>query len=203
MKNIFEEVYNYLIDCKPEILNKSLNDVHVKGLFSLVVNGSENGNLTRIFIAHKKIKPFDAQLHSHRYPIKIGVIKGNIKHHIANLSNTASCDTLTMPFHEYRSPLNGGNGLKFKGSVGVKLKDFDLPMGSCLSMSEREIHTISCSKGSIWIVQEQGFKKDYSEVLGVPFITENLYNEPKQFQINDNYQLVLKHIKKLIGESNV
>ena len=47
-------------------------------------------------------------------------------------------------------------------------------------------------------LEEQGFETDSSRVLGVPFVTEGLYNEPKSFQVNDNCQLVTREIKKMI-----
>lgn len=43
------------------------------------------------------------------------------------------------------------------------------------------VHSVSCSKGSMWVVQELGFQDDSSTVLGTNFSTEGLYNEPKQF----------------------
>jgi hypothetical protein len=58
-------------------------------------------------------------------------------------------------------------------------------------------------KGSIWIVEEQGFKVDSSKVLGVPFITDGLYNAPAPFQVNDKCQIVAKEIKKLILDYEV
>ena len=54
--------------------------------------------------------------------------------------------------------------------------------------------------GSVWIVKEKGFKTKESVVLGVPFITEGLYNAPKQYQVNDVYQMVLSKLRKIVGE---
>ena len=62
---LFDEVLEMMRNPNKDSLVKSLADVHCKGLFSLVVGGTENGNLTRIFYATKKIKPFDIQFHSH------------------------------------------------------------------------------------------------------------------------------------------
>ena len=70
-------------------------------------------------------------------------------------------------------------------------------------MTENEFHTVSCDKGSIWIVEEQGFINDLCQVLGVPFVTEGLYNPPASFQVNDKCQLVAKEIKKLILDYEV
>jgi len=181
-----------------ETLNLSMKDVHHKGLFSLVIGGTEFGNLTRVFIADESIKPFEVQLHSHRYPIRLTVLKGNVRHYSATDKLTIDCDTISLSSFKYKSPLNGGDGLSYLKEVNVSLKDYTIPIGASLEMSENEIHTVSCKKGSIWIVEEKGFKTDSSIVLGVPFITDDLYNEPLPFQINDKHQLVKKEIAKII-----
>ena len=83
----------------------------------------------------------------------------------------------------------------------VDLFNVDLPVGSEITLSHNDIHTVSCSKGSVWIVKEKGFKTKESVVLGVPFITEGLYNAPKQYQVNDVYQMVLSKLRKIVGET--
>ncbi|MCL1636256.1 hypothetical protein [Elizabethkingia bruuniana] len=182
-----------------ESLNMSLADTHHPNIFSLVIKGNNPGELTRVFISSKKLKPFEVQLHSHRYPIKLTVIKGNIKHFIAEEALSQDEKSIQLSQFEYKSPLNDGSGLKYINDFNFNIKEYPIPIGSIIKMSQNDIHTMSCSKGSIWIVEEQGFKTDSSIVLGVPFITEGLYNTPKQFQINDNYQLLKKEVNNLIN----
>jgi hypothetical protein len=200
---IFEQTLKLMENISSESLNKSIADCHIEGLFSLVVGGTENGELTRIFYATKKIKPFQAQLHSHCYDLNIGVVHGNVKHHIAEHTSKVSHyhSLVWLKEYKYCSPLNGGNGLTYLQETPVDLFDVDLPVGGEICLSYDEIHTVSCSKGSIWIVREKGFKTKESVVLGVPFITEGLYNAPKQYQINDVYQLVLDKLRKVVGET--
>lgn len=201
MKNKLEflkHVQVLLKNTKKESLELSMKDVHHKGLFSLVIGGNEFGNLTRVFIADERIKPFEVQLHSHRYPIRLTVLKGEIRHYSAVEKHTVDCDTISLSKFNYKSPLNGGNGLSYQKEVNVLLKDYTIPIGASLEMTEKEIHTVSCKKGSIWIVEEKGFKTDESVVLGVPFVTEELYNEALPFQINDKHQLVKKQVAKMI-----
>lgn len=198
---IFNEVYEMMKNPNQDSLNKSLNDVHLKGVFSLVVGGTENGLLTRVFIATKKIKPFDIQFHSHRYNLTIGVIHGNFKHHIALEdfgSDYHKGKNVRMNSYEYKSPLNGGNGLTKTGGSCYELQSYDVPVGGEIFLPNDLIHSVSVSKGSMWIVQEHGFVDDSSTVLGTSFITEGLYNEPKQYQVNDMYQLVFEKLKKLV-----
>lgn len=197
MKKQLEEYLELLKNASEETLSKSMGDTHIKDNFSLVFGGTENGMLTRAFLANKKIKPYEAQLHSHRYDLKITVIKGEVKHHVAEFSDFKGNK---MSLFEYKSPLNEGNGLKFIDDVFVDIKEYTIPIGSSIFLKHDEIHTISCSKGSIWIVEELGFKSDKSEVLGVPFIIEDLYNKPEQYQINDNYQLLKKYITKILND---
>ena len=200
MKYFLKKVYEYLKTPNIESLNLSMADTHHNGIFSLVINGTEFGKLTRVFIADKKLKPFEVQLHTHRYPIRLTMIKGNITHFTAVKSFDNDFRDVELSEFEYKSPLNGGNGLKYLSEGKYKINQYALPIGCSLEMNEKEFHTMSCSKGSIWIVEEQGFKTESSLVLGVPFITDGLYNKPKPFQINDNCQLVAKEIKKLIND---
>lgn len=193
----FKAIYELLNNPNQESMKLSMKDTHHKGLFSLVINGTEFGRLTRVFISTGKLKPFEVQLHTHRYPIRLTAIKGNIRQYIA-VPKSPSLETVSLSIFDYKSPLNGGNGLSYVGEGNYKIQDFSLPIGSSLKMDTKEFHTISCSKGSIWIVEEQGFETESSKVLGVPFVTDGLYNEPKSFQVNDNWQLVKKELKKII-----
>jgi len=192
-----------ILDClnnpNQESLDLSMNDVHHDGVFSLVIKGTEFGKLTRIFIAHKKIKPFAVQLHTHRYDLKILTISGNIKHHLAQ-RNEPSTQAVSLSGFNYKSPLNGGSGLSYLGETIVELSEYNLPIGSAIQLNHNDFHTMSCSKNSIWIVEEQGFVCESSMVLGVPFITEGLYRKPSSFQINDNVQLVIRKIRLLLSD---
>lgn len=193
-----KSVHKALKNPNLESIKMSMDNVHHDNLFSLVIKGTEPGKLTRAFIANSEIEPYDVQLHSHRYPIKLTVIKGKVMHHLAFRSEIQDFHTTSLSEFKYKSPLNGGSGLSYLKEGNFILKDINLPIGSSIEMDENEIHSVSCSKGSIWIVEEKGFKTDESVVLGVPFTTEGYYTEPRQFQINDNVQLVAKEIKKII-----
>ena len=199
MKKIdyFKQLNEIFKNPNNDSLNMSINDAHVEGLFSLVISGTEHGQLTRVFIADKKLNPYEVQLHTHRYPIKITSIKGDIKHYVAT---EVDCDlgTCQMSEFEYKSPLNGGDGLEYIKETKVMINDFSIPKGSSIKMGVDEFHTVSCSKGSIWIVEEQGFEVDSSRILGVPFVVDGLYNPPKQFQVNDKFQEVHREVKKIL-----
>ena len=178
-----------------DAIKKSLNNVHSNGLFSLVVSGEENGKLLRVFIADKKLKPFDVQLHSHRYAIKLTPINGRVKQHVA-----ITGAQISIPVYKYKSFLNGGSGLEFSHIGNCDVSEFLIPKMATILMSETEIHTISCSKNSIWIVEELGFATEESTVLGVPFTVDGLYTEPTMFQINDKCQTVLKHVNQILKD---
>ena len=198
---IFEDLYEMMKTPNKESLDMSLADCHVKGMFSLVVGGTEHGELTRVFVATKKINPFDIQFHSHRYSLKIGVIHGVFDHHIASeVSSTdgVNGNVVQLKTYKYRSPLNGGNGLTKTGSSNWNLKSYKVPVGGEMYLPHDLVHSVSCSKGSMWVVQELGFQDDSSTVLGNNFSTEGLYNEPKQFQVNNMYEQVLEKLNKLV-----
>ena len=99
----------------------------------------------------------------------------------------------------YKSPLNGGNGLSHVGQERFDLQSTTYSVGTSVSLDSSDIHTVSCKKGAMWIVEEHGFDTDSSVVLGVPFKTDRLYNAPKQFQINDMFDKVRSQLKVLIG----
>ena len=198
---LFDEVYKMMLNVDKQSLDMSLQDCHVEGCFSLVVGGTEHGKLTRVFIATKKIKPFDIQFHSHRYNLKIGVIHGVFEHHIALEDTTQSYyanKSVKLKSYEYRSPLNGGNGLTETGSSIRNLKSYKVPVGGEMYLPHDLVHSVSCSKGSMWVVQELGFQDDSSTVLGTDFATEGLYRKPEQFQVNNMYEQVLSKLKKLV-----
>lgn len=202
MKENFEKFYQMLKNPNNDSLKLSMADTHHSKIFSLVIGGTEFGNLTRVFISDTKLKPFQVQIHTHRYPIELTVLKGNIKHILAYKTNEISSSTLQLSEFEYRSPLNGGKGLSYINEVNVRIEEHSLPIGSKVTLSEHDYHTMTCSKGSMWIVEEKGFKTESSRVLGVPFITDGLYNPPAMFQINDKCQIVTKAIKKIIDDYN-
>lgn len=193
-----QQIQKFLNYPNTDSLNLSMKDTHHAGLFSLVIHGTEFGKLIRVFIADEDIQPYEVQLHTHRYPIMITAIKGNITHYVAVRTDTIDVATVSLSEFNYKSPLNGGEGLSYLKETNVTLKDYNLPVGATLKMTPDEFHTVSCKKGAIWIVEENGFKSDSSRVLGVPFITEGLYNPPNSFQINDKYQMVKSEINKLI-----
>ena len=189
-----EYVLENLIDANNKASNLSLDNVHHKGLFSLVIKGDEFGKLLRVFITFGKIKPFAIQLHTHRYPILLTPVKGSITQHTATVSDTG----ITMSKYDYKSVLNGGNGLQYEEDVNIKLDNFFLPVGCSVKMDTEEFHTISCSKDSIWIVEEFGFEKDSSKLLGVPFSVDSMYEKPSDSTITMYSNLVRAEIRNLI-----
>ena len=195
-----KQLYDMVRMPNPESLKLSMQDTHHIGIFSLVIGGTEFGKLTRVFIADTKLKPFEVQLHTHRYPIRLTTIHGGIRHYVAYRSDVVDCHTVSLSEFDYRSPLNAGCGLSYIQESNVIIRDYSLPIGATIQMTASEFHTMSCSKGSIWIVEEQGFETESSRVLGVPFMTDGLYNPPAMFQVVDKCQVVARHIKKLITE---
>jgi len=194
-----ENILNSLLSPNQESLKLSMCDVHHKGLFSLVVSGKEHGNLLRVFIANEKLKPYEVQFHTHRYPIKLTTIKGSITHHLASEVNYVNSKVVTLSEFDYTSPLNDGKGLVYLKETGVVIDNFSIPNGSNIFISSNEFHTISCSKGAIWIVKELGFQSKSSKVLGIPFVLDGLYNKPEMFQINDNVQKVIREITSIVN----
>ena len=198
MKNYLQDLKTLISNPDMDSLKMSINNCHFEDMFSLVFAGNEAGRLTRAFIAGKELNPYEVQIHTHRYDLRITAIKGNIVHHVA-WPDTGLFSVKIDQF-EYRSFLNGGNGLTYMGETDYQCNDYTIPIGSSVYLSYKDYHTMSCSKGAIWVVEELGFKTDVSYVLGVPFVADDLYTEPAMFQINDKCQLVQKEINKLLAE---
>lgn len=198
--SIFKEVLDYIESNDEQALKKSLDNVHHDGLFSLVVNGEEPGRLTRIFIATKKIEPFAIQLHSHRYDLKIGVIKGTVLHHHAMECGHGARGTgvVIMDKFEYFSGLNSEVKFVYQDTVPFALVEQHIPKYSELYLEHLNIHSISASEGSMWIVQEQGYRTDSNTLLGLSFDVEGLYTEVSDDKIEEMKQLVLTELKKLV-----
>lgn len=187
-----------------ETLNMSLDNCHAEGLFSLVIGGTHNGNLTRAFIANKEIKPYDVQLHTHTYGLSLTVLSGSFLHHTVRVAPDNG-NTDNYPIHllqyKYTSPLNGGNGLVDDGWIDCSIQSNYLPPGAIVSyMGNLDIHTVSCSAGTVWIVEECGFKQRFSYVYGKKFNLDNLYLRPSQYQINDAVQLLTKALNSFIED---
>ena len=150
---------------------KSLGNCHANGLYSIVIDG-EDGNLTRVFIATEDIEPFDIAMHSHRYNLQIGVVRGKVTHHTAEYSTSFFDSAVELPLHRYTA---SDRSFVYQGQHRVMLKSFDLPVGSELELFDHELHSVSCKKGAMWIVKELGYSEDGSEILGVPFDVDGLY----------------------------
>jgi hypothetical protein len=194
VKTRIEQFLRILKNADIETLNKSVDQCHADGLFSLVFGGEKNGLLTRAFIAKKRIKPFDIALHSHCYSLNLTAIKGVITHHEAIIDDDSN---LSLEKHEYHSPLNGGSGISSTNDVEyLKINSFYLPITASTYLTSSCIHTVSCEAGSIWVVEENGVDKEKSAVYGKSFVTDNLYQRPLQYQINDAIQVLRKALEE-------
>lgn len=202
--NIFEYALELMQNQSQESLAKSLDNVHHKGLFSLVIGGTENGQLTRIFIATKKIKLGSIQLHSHCYDLSIGVIKGGFMHHLARDSHILDyptdyiLDWVNLDEYRYQSPLNGGNGLEYLDNNSYCISSNFIPVGGQIHLLHSDIHSVSVDKGTMWVLHEHGFQAKESKVLGFPFKTNGLYTAPKQYQVNNMWEMAYKELKTCI-----
>ena len=177
MNSKLHELKELIHNAPQEALLKSRANVHADGLYSIVFSGTENGRLKRAFIATKDIDPFDIQLHTHCYPLMLTTLKGSVRHHEAQVESTLGA-SMCIDAYTYRSALRYGeeaSGLVLEGSVAISLNDYLLPHGSSVHLKEDDIHTVSCNQGSIWVVEELGFRKKKKKMYGVPFETITMY----------------------------
>ncbi|MDR1018979.1 MAG: hypothetical protein LBM02_09805 [Lachnospiraceae bacterium] len=84
-------------------------------------------------------------MHTHRYPVRITVIKSNIKQYIGvPYDKSAREKGIELSEFEYKSPLNGGQGLKYLRETKVNIKEFSTTAGSTIETNENEYHIMSC-----------------------------------------------------------
>lgn len=189
MKTIFktahELVHNENISW--DTLDLSMADVHHKGLYSIVIGGTEHGELTRVFIATEKIEPYALKLHSHTYDLRLGVIKGVFQHFQAVECGEGAKgpDSIYLDKYEYKSPLNGGNGLTYIKRAPYSIMNHYVPPGGEVFLDSSIIHTVAVEPGTMWIIKECGKKTETSIVLGEKFTTENLYTKINRNEISD------------------
>lgn len=195
--NKLRQYQSYLKNPDKEALIKSISNCHAKGIFSLVINGTENGKLTRVFVATEDLNHGDVQYHTHRYNLLLTPLTKSIIHYVAEVGDRIISNNYINEY-SYRSFLLGGNGLNFLRSTKATFHNYALVPGTIVDIDHMEFHTMSCKKGDAWIVEEKGFRADMSFVLGTPFISEGLYTAPLQYQINDMCQLVLQRLNQLI-----
>lgn len=193
-KSVFDEVKDLISKrINYKALKLSMCDVHHPGLFSLVIDGTEHGSLTRVFIAFQDIKPFAIKLHSHTYNLKLAVVEGEFVHHTAKeFDNKDTHNIVRIDKYHYHSPLNHSDksGFHYISNNLYNLYDYHIPEGGEIYLSHKQIHTVSVSKGTMWIVKELGKETDYNIVLGRKFETSDLYKsveDPIKFLMYERF----------------
>lgn len=184
----------------PESLAKTRGDVHAEGLYSIPFAGQENGKLSRAFIAFDPVKPFDIQLHTHCYPIRITVLQGYVKHHVATPVDEFVPGCITIDKWQYRSPVRHGDSkFTYAGEHHLQLQEYSLPIGSSITLAPTDIHTVSCSKGSIWVVEEQGYVTEESMLFGIPFTADTMYRHVGDSVVTMLHNRLVKAITPLVS----
>ena len=202
--NIFKEACNYLSkEPNRQNIDMSLKNTHVKGMYSIVLNIDNDGNLFRVFYATEEIKPYEIALHEHRYSLTLGFIDGCIKQHslIETYTEVCACERIGLPVFKYETPLNGGNGLTYIEDIFAYIISTDMPLYSSVYLNADDIHTISCTKGSMWIVAEERlrYNKNYSYVYGKPFTTDGLYDKISDEEYNNIFNLIKDKLKPYLN----
>lgn len=202
MKSIFKIAHELVHDenITWDTLDLSMADVHHKGLYSIVIGGTEHGELTRVFIATEKIEPYALKLHSHTYDLRLGVIKGVFQHFQAVECGEGAKGpgSIYLDKYEYKSPLNGGNGLKYIKRAPYSIMNHYVPPSGEVFFDSSIIHTVAVEAGTIWIIKECGKKTETSIVLGEKFTTENLYNKMDRGEISDIFLKLKTRLDKIV-----
>lgn len=193
--NFLKKIHSFLANPNPESLKMTLDNVPHEGLMSIVIDGTEPGKLTRIFVAKKDISPLAIALHTHRYPLKITVLQGVFRHHTATKQVGWSARGVKLPVYNYSSKLLGGSGLKNVGESNFILDDFYLPALSVIRMGVSDYHTVSCLSNTVWVVEELGIERSFFSALGAPFDTNSLY---AKVDVLDSKFIAVDSLKTLV-----
>ena len=163
----------------PELYSMSRADVHARELYSIVLKQHDDGRLTRAFMAMEDVKPFDIQLHTHAYSIDITAVTGLIRHHTATpiMLNT-TFPYVRMPTYRYRSMLREETvEQRFvqDGLANLHIEDYYLPPDGSIYLKSSDIHTVSCTAKSIWIIEEGNRETEDTKFFGIPFRKGTMY----------------------------
>lgn len=204
MIDFFKYCSDVLSDIRFDSLSKTLLNVHHDGLHSLVIQGVDNGNLLRVFIATEDIEPLAISLHSHKYSLDIGVVNGGFTHYMAIPTyNSIVSGGIGSPKYKYISKIDGDGGFKYIGDIVYNIHTYPVPAGSVIHLSNTDIHSVSCKKGTIWIINELGNVSDSNIVVGSPFATDNMYLKPTTDQISGLLDIFSRSLRHLINKLEV
>lgn len=207
MKTKLLEFNKLILNAPSSALEMSLDNVHAPDLFSLVFHCDENKRLKRAFMAGTEIAPYDIQLHTHRYPLRITVIQGTVTHHRAvevaaghtgYYQNRVFLDSMS-----YRSAIvpgeDAGKVEVIGENVELSVSDFVIPPGASIELTEHDIHTVSCSAKAIWIVEELPIEKpcEITKMYGVPFKTISMYEKPLPVYLHHMHNVLVRAIQVL------
>lgn len=190
------KLLNFVQNPDKEALSLSLKNVHYKGVYSIPVRIGANNELGRFFFSTKKIPPMAVQFHSHKYDLNIIPLYGKIVHYRLYPADypKSSSDCYCYDRYEYSSGLNGSGEMKCIDSYPYSMESNILPIGSFIKLEHSDIHTMSCSKGSVWYVEEVEYKSNKSYFLGLPFSTSKFYEKieiEEAKNILENIELII------------
>ena len=186
----------------PELYSMSRADVHARELYSIVLKQHDDGRLTRAFMAMEDVKPFDIQLHTHAYSIDITAVTGLIPHHTATpiMLNT-TFPYVRMPTYRYRSMLREETvEQRFvqDGLANLHIEDYYLPPGGSIYLKSSDIHTVSCTAKSIWIIEEGNRETEDTKFFGIPFRKGTMYrplqDSPKEVD------MCIRHLRSTLEQ---
>jgi hypothetical protein len=198
-----KQIEHLLNTVNESIIDKSMNDCHVNGLFRLTLSDKNSDTTINAYITEKEIYPYDISLRTYRHGFNITTLTSGIKHHVAKVvKGPINGESVYINKFKYQNPLNGGRGIEFYGGVDLSITGYDAPTLTRLQLNSSHIHSLSCRAGSIWLAEETINPDDelYSFVYGSPFATEGLYNTPNGDQILNRWQTVKAVVKKHLAD---
>ena len=151
---------------------------HHPELASIVIDDS-GPFMTRAFIAADATGLKTVAPHSHRTSIKITLLRGLVRHDIIDTTRDGGMGDAVA--HTYESKLLGGAGLGqgFETSWDFRDRQVLSHPGDWIVLNYRDVHTVSWTEGSIWVVEEGPLMTDRTRVVlrdGLDeFTTENMY----------------------------
>jgi hypothetical protein len=191
-------------------LQKSYKNCHAKGLHSIVLNQSPNGELTRFYYTtsdhclEQNLIPevkTSLAIHSHRFDLKFTTLRGemiNVTYRFPTENEFVESDIFTA--WKFQSQILTGRGSFLKQEHPQKLLFVDahaICEKKSIKMKATELHTVGVFQGhkAAWLVEETNFNPHHNDICYTN-------NDMENFNFDGLYQKYSskEEIEKMIKE---
>jgi len=215
-KECWRQVWDSVINAKPEDLLMSRMNTHCFGMDSIVVKNT-NGQLDRVWLHWPEAKLYknvvhsptlELSIHNHRYDIRITGVCGKVYEHEYDAPARTFNTHYQYKHYTFDSPLTGGKGPEYKGVRELRHVRSYLLAGATFGnqsayLDYSQLHTLEVPVNTYacWTVNEGPKVRDwtdmYTDLNGDFALEEGLY---KPFS---SYQAVIDRVARFEREADL